>query len=386
MSDNENENGLVASWWAASTDAEHEQVTLYRKEGNTESLLDRFTVTRESVPTLEDFQLEVKKNFGGGEYVAVMRGSQGQFARRIKFAVAGLPKREAEPAPTTGQATGLAEIAALLTRQQEASESRMLAIVEKLTGTPAGDPMDRALDLMVKMQKLQAPARSSLEGLKEFAEFRAIMRDLAGEEDAPRSDGFADLLKAALPVLGEVAKSGADVAKVKAAVALRKAQAARPAPPPGPTLPPEVLAQLRQLLELAPVMPPEELAAMVADQLDNEQAQAVVDAIDGHDWLQELITHEPAAKLHAAWLQAFAAQLVELLTGEPEPDEADPIEPAATIGGDAGQRDQGNAANAATDGGTSAPGDEKPSRKSRRRPDHAGTEAERLSGRSARGA
>lgn len=362
MSDNENENGLVAGWWAASTDAEHEQVTLYRKEGNAESLLDRFTVTRDTMPTLEDFQLEVKKNFGGGEYIAVMRGNQGQFARRIRFAVAGLPKREAEATTEKGQAPGLAEIAALLSRQQEASEARMVAVLEKLTGTPAGDPMDRALDLMVKMQKLQAPARSSLEGLKEFAEFRAIMRDLAGEEAAPKSEGFADLLKAALPVLGEVAKSGADVAKVKAAVALKKAQAARPAPPTGPTLPPEVLAQLRQLLELAPVMPPEELAAMVAEQLDNEQAQAVVDAIDGHDWLQELITHEPAAKMHAAWLQAFAEKLVELLTGEPEPDEADPIEPAAESSGDAGQRDQGNAPDLAADGGTGAPGNEKPSR------------------------
>ena len=386
MSDNENENGMVAGWWAASTDADHEQVTLYRKEGNAESLLDRFTVTRDTMPTLEDFQLEVKKNFGGGEYIAVMRGNQGQFARRIRFAVAGLPKREAEATTEKGQATGLAEIAALLSRQQEASEARMVAVLEKLTAKPDGDPLEKALGIIAQVQKINAPTRSSLDGLKEFAEFRALMRDLAGEEAAPKSDGFADLLKAALPVLGEVAKSGADVAKVKAAVALKKAQAARPAPPPGPTLPPEVLAQLRQLLELAPVMPPEELAAMVAEQLDNEQAQAVVDAIDGHDWLQELITHEPAAKLHAAWLQAFAARLVELLTGEPEPDEADPIEPAAESSGDAGQRDQGNAPDLAADGGTGAPGNEKPGRKSRRRPDHAGTEAERLSGRSARGA
>lgn len=356
MSDNENESGLVAGWWAASTDADHEQVTLYRKEGSTESLLDRFTVTRDTMPTLEDFQLEVKKNFGGGEFVAVMRGNQGQFARRIKFAVAGLPKREA--ATEEKQAGGLGELVGLLMKQQEASEARILSVLERVSAKPDGDPLEKALGIIAQVQKINAPTRSSLDGLKEFAEFRALMRDLAGEEAEPRSDGFADLLKAALPVLGEVAKSGADVAKVKAAVALKKAQAARPAPPPGPTLPPEVLAQLRQLLELAPVMPPEELAAMVADQLDNEQAQAVVDAIDGHDWLQELITHEPAAKLHAAWLQAFAARLVELLTGEPEPDEADPIEPAATIGGDAGQRDQGNAANAATDGGTSAPGDE----------------------------
>lgn len=351
MSDNENENGLVAGWWAASTDAEHEQVTLYRKEGNTESLLDRFTVTRESVPTLEDFQLEVKKNFGGGDYVAVMRGNQGQFARRIKFAVAGLPKREAETAPTTGQATGLAEIAALLTRQQEASEARMLAIVEKLAGQPAGDPMDRALDLMVKMQKLQAPARSSLEGLKEFAEFRSIMRDLAGEESAPKSEGFADLLKVAMPVLGEIAKSGADVAKVRAAVALKREKLKEQKPATtGPALPPEVVDQLRQLLELAPVMDAAELAAIVAEQLTDDQAQAVVDAIDGTDWLAQLIAHEPAAKAHAEWLEKFAAELLEILTGEPD-DAPHTDDGTAAPQGGAGTGQPGHTADAEAHGG-----------------------------------
>lgn len=361
MSDNENESGLVAGWWAASTDADHEQVTLYRKEGSTESLLDRFTVTRDTMPTLEDFQLEVKKNFGGGEFVAVMRGNQGQFARRIKFAVAGLPKREAEPAPGTGQATGLAEIAALLTRQQEASEARMMALMEKLAAQPAGDPMDKALDLMVKVQKLQAPARSSLEGLKEFAELRALMRELAGDDAAPKSDGFADLLKAAMPMLAEVTKQGTELEKIKAAVALRKAgmPPRKPAPAPAPTrepMPPEVAEQLAQLLTVAGVMPAEDLAEVVAQQLGDEEAQAVVDAIDGTDWLAQLIEQEPRAKQHAEWLETFAAKLLELLTDEPiEPDST-----AETPGGDIATGHAGHAADAEGNGGADPAGGQEP--------------------------
>lgn len=393
MAEGENKpelSGAPSDWWADLwADQEAHEIVLKRKTAAGEETVTTLVLTSNEFRDFEDLVLYVKEHFGGGMFVIYRRGEGGRFlpGSRKQFAIAGAPRKEPDPATATpAQGNGLAEFAALLTRQQEASEARMVAVLEKLTAKPEGEPLEKALGIIAQVQKINAPTRSSLDGLKEFAEFRALMRDLAGEEAAPRSDGFADLLKAALPVLGEVAKSGADVAKVKAAVALKKAQAARPTPPPGPTLPPEVLSQLRQLLELAPVMPSEELAAMVADQLDNEQAQAVVDAIDGHDWLQELITHEPAAKMHAAWLQAFAARLVELLTCEPEPDEADPIEPAAESSGNAGQRDQGNAANLAADGGTGAAGDEKPSRKSRRRPDHAGTEAERLPGRSARGA
>lgn len=358
MSDNENENGLVASWWAASSDAEHEQVTLYRREGNAESLLDRFTVTRDSVPTLEDFQLEVKKNFGGGEYVAVMRGNQGQFARRIKFAVAGLPKREPSP-DDKNAAGGLEGLAALLMKNQEASEARMMALMEKLAAQPAGDPMEKALDLMVKVQKIQAPARSSLEGLKEFAEFRALMRDLAGDDAAPKSDDFGDLLKAAMPMLTEVTKQGTELEKIKAAVALRKAGMTPRKPAPAPTrepLPPEVAEQLAQLLTVAGVMPAEDLAEVVAQQLGDEEAQAVVDAIDGTDWLAQLIEQEPRAKQHAEWLETFAAKLLELLTDEPiEPDST-----AETQGGDIATGHAGHAADAEANGGADPAGGQEP--------------------------
>lgn len=381
MSDNENEIGTVAGWWAASTDADHEQVTLYRKEGNAESLLDRFTVTRDTMPTLEDFQLEVKKNFGGGEYIAVMRGNQGQFARRIRFAVAGLPKREAEATTEKGQATGLAEIAALLSRQQEASEARTAAILEKLTAQPAGDPMEKALDLLVKMQKLQAPARSSLEGLKEFAEFRAIMRELAGEETAPKADGFADLLKIAVPMLTEVTKQGTELEKIKAAVALRKAQMAekKPAPataPPREPLPPELAEQLAQLMNVAGVMPAEDLAAIVAEQLGDEEAQAVVDAIDGTEWLAQLIEQEPRAKDHAEWLETFAAKLLELLTDEPgQPDDtAEAPSAEATTG------QPGDAPDAEADGGVNQARKPEPRRPRASGDAGAGATPKRLSG------
>ena len=367
MSDPTTDLEPVAGWWAASSDADHEQVTLYRREGSAESLLDRFTVTRETLPTLEDFQLEVKRNFGGGEYVAVTRGSRGQFASRIKFAVAGLPKREKEPEEKAAS-SGFGELAALLLKQQEASEARTLAILEKMTAQPAGDPMDRALDMMVKIQKLQAPTRGTLEGIKEYAEFRAIMRDLAGDEVAPKSEGFADLLKVALPILGEVAKNGTELEKVRAVAALKREQLARnnptPAAPPRPKLSPEMAEQLSQLLSMAGVMPADELAVMVADQLDAEQAQAVVDAIEGGDWLADLIEYEPRAKIHAEWLEIFGAKLVERLTDEPEPDAPDD-DSATPQGSDAGTGEPGHPADVATDGGTSATGEPAPAGQSK---------------------
>lgn len=353
MNDNDNTNGKVDGWWAASNDADHEQVTLYRKENNSECLLDRFTVTRDTMPTLEDFQIEVKKNFGGGVYVAAVRGTGGQFKQRHNFAVAGLPKREAEP--DNNKSGGLEGLAAILMKNQEASEARMMAVLEKLSAKPEGDTLEKTLGYIGLLQKtMQQPARSSLDGLREFMEFKTLARELAGDE-VPKADGFADLLKAALPILGEVAKNGTELEKLKTAVALKRDQMARTNPPPAAParakLSPEVVAQFGQLLSVADLMPAHELAATVAEQLDDDQAQAVVDAIEGGDWLADLIEHEPRAKDHAEWLETFAAKLLELLTNEPEPDTtAD--DSATAPDSDAGTGQPGHKADIETNGGT----------------------------------
>lgn len=355
MNETTTELEKVAGWWAASNDADHEQVTLYRKENGSECLLDRFTVTRDTMPTLEDFQLEVKKNFGGGVFVAAVRGERGEFRMRHQFAIAGLPKREAAPDETKPQGNDMTALLAAMQQQNQQNQQILLAALEKMNAKPEGDQLEKTLGYIGLLQKtMQQPARSSLDGLREFMEFKTLARELAGDE-APKADGFADLLKAALPILGEVAKNGTELEKVKATVALKREQLARTNPPtPAPQRPrlsPEVAEQLSQLLSLAGVMPADELAAVVAEQLDDEQAQAVVDAIDGGDWLADLIEHEPRAKDHAEWLETFAAKLLELLTDEPEPDTA-AADSTTPQGSDAGAGQSGHPADAAVNGGT----------------------------------
>lgn len=137
MNDNENRNGTVDGWWAASSEAEHEQtVTLRRRENGSEPLLDRFTVAPETMPTFEDFEFSVKERFGGGLFVAVISGKSGQFGKRIPFAIAGLPKREAGQ-EDKNSGGGLEGLAAILMKNQEASEARVMAVLEKMSEKPA---------------------------------------------------------------------------------------------------------------------------------------------------------------------------------------------------------------------------------------------------------
>lgn len=313
-------------------------------------------VDLETFQTEFAFRMHVKKKYGGGSYRAVMRDAvTKQYLSTLAFKCGGEPKdpdAEAEKQKTKEPDN----IASLLMQMQERSDARMEKILEKIG---SGTSMKDTLAMIADVQKINGSGRSSLEGLREFMEFKTLARELAGDEATTKSDGLGDLLKTFAPLLGEMTKQGTELEKIKAAVALRKAQIAagqKPeAPAAAPTrapLPPELLQQMDMLLSVAGVIPAEELAAMVADQMNEDEAQAVVDAIDGTDWLAQLIEQEPRAKDHAKWLETFAAKLLDLLTDEPEQPDA----PAETQGAEVATGQPGHAANAATDGGANPAG------------------------------
>lgn len=194
MNDNENRNGMVDGWWAASTDADHEQtVTLRRRENGSEPLLDRFTVAPETMPTFEDFEFSVKERFGGGLYVAVITGKSGQFGKRIPFAIAGLPKREAgqEDKNSSG---GLEGLAAILMKNQEASEARMMAVLDKMSEKPAApdafELMEKAANILNRNGAAPAPQKSLLEQLQELRTAAELM-GLSSKPEGGDDSGWA---------------------------------------------------------------------------------------------------------------------------------------------------------------------------------------------------
>lgn len=338
-----------SNFWASVP--ENDAVCVELERGG--EVLTEVYIDREACPTEFSFKMLVKKLYGGGRFRAVMRDSDTKrFIRTLSFSVAGVPIVEKEQERHQPAQSG--ELAAILAAMQQQNQA-VLATLEKIG---SGTSMKDALAMIADVQKINGSGRSSLEGLREFMEFKTLARELAGEEAAPKADGFAELLKIAAPLLGEVVKQGTEQERLKAALALKKAQlaAGKTAPAAAPKrepLPPEVAEQLAQLLDVAGLMPAEELAAVVAEQLDDEQAQAVVDAIDGTDWMAQLIEQEPRAKDHAEWLETFAAKLLDLLTDEPEQPDAT----AETQGAEAATGQPGHAANAATDGAADKAGE-----------------------------
>lgn len=74
-------NEVVLEWWASvDKSAQDQTIYLSRKEDGQYSLLDRFTIDPETMPTEEDFQFAVKELYGGGVYEGVIRRSGGVIA------------------------------------------------------------------------------------------------------------------------------------------------------------------------------------------------------------------------------------------------------------------------------------------------------------------
>ena len=304
----ENAIELEQGWWATADDTDYQQVTLYRVEGGKEMLLDRVTVTRESVPTVEDFQIEVKANYGGGVYVAVARGAGGEFKKRLQFAVAGIPKREAEQAAPQPQGGELNEVIRLLMSQQQASETRMLAALEKLGAKPAeSDPfamVERVAGILSKVGGAPIPQKSMIEQMNELkavSEFMESMKGGGGEQD-----GWMGLI-GQLPSLIEMAKQGQSAVQPGQPVAavMAPAQAA-------PVMSGAAMEQLKTLVgALLPYAEAKaEPATIAATLIERAPDAAALQAFAARpDAVELLLMLEPKAKPYAAWFRSLANEL-----------------------------------------------------------------------------
>lgn len=213
MSDNENVNGKVDGWWAASSDAGHEQVNLYEVVNGRESLLEVMTVTLEDFPTLEDFKIEVKRLFGGGIYAAVIRGQNGTFGKRPTFAISGRPIREkAEETTQAGQGNGIDRIAEVIA----AGNANVMAVLAKLAEKPAGNGMTETLGMVEQVAAIlgktatpPAPAEKSMIERAMEKQFLAFMeKGLGGGAGEEGTDWARELFSAFAPVAAGMMTQG----------------------------------------------------------------------------------------------------------------------------------------------------------------------------------
>lgn len=299
----------IAPWWAENDGNEHQEVMLYRIEGTTESLLGRMTVTQETTPTIEDFQIEVKREFGGGVYIAAIRGVAGQYRRRVRFAVAGFPKREAEqaaqPQPQGGE---LGEVIRLLMSQQQASEARMLAALEKLGAKPAeADPfsmVERVAGILSKVGGAPIPQKSMIEQMNELkavSDFMESMKGGSGEQD-----GWMGLI-GQLPSLIEMAKQGQSVPQPGQPMTAVAAQV-----PAAPVMSGAAMEQLKTLVgALLPYAEAKaEPATIAATLIERAPDAAALQAFAARpDAVELLLMLEPRAKPYAGWFRSLANEL-----------------------------------------------------------------------------
>lgn len=213
MTDTANATAETAStWWAARADEQCAHVTLYRVTGAKEELLDRVTVTPDTVPTLEDFQLLVKSEFGGGEYLAVQRGEQGQYLMRQRFAVAGFAKKQTPPPEEARQPGQVSELAMLMQRSDE-KFAQLLAEMRELRSQPVAAPVDpleqieRVATILKRTGAAPAPQRSLMEQMMELKAAAELMGLSGGQGDEPEGFGWVrELVTQAAPLLIGAAK------------------------------------------------------------------------------------------------------------------------------------------------------------------------------------
>lgn len=199
------------TWWAARADEQAAAITLYRVVGAKEELLDRVTVTLDTVPTLEDFQMLVKGEHGGGEYLAVQRGAQGQFLMRERFAIAGFAKKPTPPAEER-QPGQLSELALLMQRSDERF-AQVLGEIRELRNqptAPAVDPLEqveRVASILNRTGAAPQPQKGLLEQLMEMKQATELMGWGGGQGDEQEGFGWVrELVSQAAPLLMSAAK------------------------------------------------------------------------------------------------------------------------------------------------------------------------------------
>ncbi|MDI1303018.1 MAG: hypothetical protein PSX71_14025 [bacterium] len=369
------ENEKVGGWWAASSDAAYEQVSLYEVLGSKESLLDSFTVTKEEYPSLEDFKLEVKRIFGGGIYVAAVRGPLGTFAKRPQFAISGRPIREkAEEAAPVQQQSGLEVILAQIAESNRRSD-------EKFAQLMAREPVKQpdTLELFDKvagiLQKTTAPVQEKAQSMLEKAMEKKFLQFM--EDGLGGSSGDESLMPIFAELIGGIRETMAESEKTKRleiAAGVRKAggqEAPALLEPPAPAItevntgPMGLLSLLSQLVEAAEAKADvadiaQQIVAKVAgNQEAKESLKALLDSEDAIDKLEKF---NPKVGVHFEWFAELANTVMDLMDGDAdggtdsEPaDKGQQQEPASVPVVPHTGRRGGNAANTAADASPRAP-------------------------------
>lgn len=370
MSEQETTTPVTSDWWAATGNEEHQVVALYRVKDGQEMLLDSFDVCPETVPDFMDFQLQVKERYGGGIYVAVVRGERGQFGKRMRFAVYGLPKDE--PAPKEEkQASGIDQLMALMMQQQQASEARMLAVLEKMAEKPAepetkADPMDMLEKVASTLQKIGGapkPEKGLFEQLREFKEAASLL-GLEGGGAAEPAENWTPALVELLSGIREISSESEKTKRLQIAAELKKRQPALPStqaskPAAEATKPATGMAGLLQVLnELVSAAEQGADVADVADQLIKAAPSAEVlrQLLEREDALEMLQKFNPKVGEHFDWFELLANEVLERLDAAGTADTAEsgnatPEKP--DVDNQVGR--SGNTANTVTDEGTGKP-------------------------------
>lgn len=297
------EENVTAGWWAASSDAGHEQVSLYEVVNGRESLLEVMTVTLEDFPTLEDFKIEVKKIFGGGIYVAAIRGPNGVFAKRPQFAISGRPIREkAEDTQAPGQVSGMDRLAEVIA----AGNANVMAVLAKMAEKPSGDDELARLEKYAAIvnRNTQPPApveKSMLEKAmeKKFLEFMETGLGGGGGDDSGWAKEligmFGPALMGALPAPASADEEGSET-------------------PPAEDAQAQALGKLKLLLT--------SMVQLAEFEVVPAKAVAGIEKKAGQYWpmLQQIIQRPdavalaeqmvPAVASHRAWFEAFRAAVI----------------------------------------------------------------------------
>lgn len=389
MNDNDNGNEKVVGWWASSSDEDHEQISLYEVVRGGESFLDSFTVTLADHPTLDDFIQEVKRNFGGGVYVAAVRGANGTFAKRPRFAISGRPIREKleEAAPAAQPENSFDRLAGLLLQQQQASDDRMMKILEKMTPAAApADPLEmfeRAANILSKNGAAPVVQKSLPEQLAELHAVQEFFESMGGGKDGGNGMELAltELVGGIREVMSESEKTRRMqiAARVRnsgqpAAPAITSASEKEPVQVSGGMM--GLLKLLEQLVEAAEGKEDvQDIARQVwASASKDETASANLKGLlEREDALEVLARANPKVSQHFDWFENLANAVLDLMEGggnggtdgnddADAPDKKPASNAALPPVKDSG-RGRRNPANAAADAGTGAKRQEKTPRK-----------------------
>ena len=364
----------ATGWWASDEGDGTQTVFLYRKEGGAQSLLDRYTIDPETMPTLEDFQFAIKEQHGGGVYEATVRKPGGQMIKRIPFSLAGLPKRQAEQPPAAPAATaesGMDKIMAMMLENQRRSDERLTLILERIgeqiqqKPEPQPDPFlmfERAASFLSAKGATPPPPKTLLEQMLEVKQVGEMM-GLTGGRAETASDGWGALTALAGPLM-EVVKEGTVNDRLKLQLALDRQKAAGQPAPAIAQAAPTAAGDFQALLAgFAPVLPQlvqaaagGHPAAQVAAHLLGIVPAADVPTLrtflDRDTALAEMMNLAPDIANHFEWFELLANTLIELIDGGADAagTQQSTAQPAAVNHGADTGRPAGNAPHPATDG------------------------------------